>query len=389
MTTTTNRKKYTLLLIIALLLALPTSAQDATPDPLADAPLRIAWEHERYYAPPNAPLNLTAQLTNALPASVRNTVQNIFVEVSLPQGVDLAYPQPFTERVLIDALPAGESLPLSWPLMIGPDVADELELTIDIEAGELFASSSTVLISRPRSPSLGYYLDGSFTFVDGLGNGQIIGSVRTGFTAGQPIVGDWNGDGYDGFGLYLDGMFYLYNAVPALDISDASPDLVFPVYDAPPDGLPLAGDWDGDGIDSVMVYEAGTFYLRNFPTAGNADRRFSYGDLAQTIEPLVGDWNGDGIDSVGVYVNGVFLLRNRNDDGGADVAFQYGEVSDALPLVGDWNGDRVDGVGLLRDGNLLLRDAPSAGNADIDFALPQRYRLAQPLVGYWAGTSDS
>jgi hypothetical protein len=26
--------------------------------------------------------------------------------------------------------------------------------------------------------------------------------------------------------------------------------------------------------------------------------------------PIAGDWNGDGIDSVGIYRNGVFYLRN-------------------------------------------------------------------------------
>ena len=368
-----------------IMMCAPTLAQDGTA--VDDAPLRIAWEHERYYTTPNTPLNLTAQLTNTLPAAARNAVENIFVEVSLPQGVELAYQGPFTERVLIGNLRAGESLPLSWPLIISPEANDGIELTIDVEAGELFARSSTILISRPRSPSLAYYEGGTFTFVDGLGNGEIIGTARTGIN-GRPIIGDWNGDGYDGYGLYASGLFYLYDDVPQADVTNPEADLIFPIYDAPRNGIPLAGDWDGDGIDSVMVYEAGVFFLRNFPTAGDADRSFFYGDLSANAQPLAGDWNGDGLDSVGIYRDGVFSLRNSNTDGEAEVVFQYGDVAGATPLIGDWNGDLTDSVGILRNGTLLLRDTANAGNADVAFPVPPRYQLARPLVGYWVGTND-
>ena len=34
---------------------------------------------------------------------------------------------------------------------------------------------------------------------------------------------------------------------------------------------------------------------------------------------MAGDWNGDGIDSVGIYRNGIFYLRNTNSTGFADI----------------------------------------------------------------------
>ncbi len=53
--------------------------------------------------------------------------------------------------------------------------------------------------------------------------------------------------------------------------------------------------------------------------------------------PLVGDWDGDGDDTVGIYRNSAFYLRNSNTAGPADLAFNYGIPGDTQ-LVGDWEG---------------------------------------------------
>jgi hypothetical protein len=52
---------------------------------------------------------------------------------------------------------------------------------------------------------------------------------------------------------------------------------------------------------------------------------------------LAGDWNGDGIDTVAVFRNGAFFLRNSNTSGVSDIAFALGIAGD-IPLVGDWDG---------------------------------------------------
>ena len=50
----------------------------------------------------------------------------------------------------------------------------------------------------------------------------------------------------------------------------------------------MAGDWDGDGDDSVGVYRpsAGEFFLKNDNTAGFADATFSAGDYIGVIALL-------------------------------------------------------------------------------------------------------
>jgi hypothetical protein len=61
---------------------------------------------------------------------------------------------------------------------------------------------------------------------------------------------------------------------------------------------------------------------------------FAYGAAGDV--PVVGDWNGDGIDTIGVFRNGNFYLRNSNTNGAPDLMFAYGAASD-VPVVGTWN----------------------------------------------------
>ncbi|MEQ8667699.1 MAG: choice-of-anchor D domain-containing protein, partial [Pirellulales bacterium] len=137
-----------------------------------------------------------------------------------------------------------------------------------------------------------------------------------------PIAGDWNGDGPDTVGLYdpATATFYLRNE----DATTITP------FAYTPDGqdetwLPIAGNWDGVGGDSIGLFDPvglagnGVFYLRDFNSAGDPSIPailFGEGFLDTTI-PVVGDWDGDGIDTIGVYDQrlSIFNLRNDNSPG--------------------------------------------------------------------------
>ena len=54
--------------------------------------------------------------------------------------------------------------------------------------------------------------------------------------------------------------------------------------------LPVVGDWDGNGGDTVGVYRGGAFFLRDFNAGGYPDRVFSLG-IAGDL-PLAGNWDG-------------------------------------------------------------------------------------------------
>ncbi len=79
----------------------------------------------------------------------------------------------------------------------------------------------------------------------------------------------------------------------------------------------------------------GITYMRNSNTGGVADISMIYGVAGD--QSFAGDWDGDGIDSIGIYRNGVFYLKNSNIQGVADLVFALGNPGDE-PIAGDWDG---------------------------------------------------
>src|SRR5262249_44378178 len=57
----------------------------------------------------------------------------------------------------------------------------------------------------------------------------------------------------------------------------------------------------------VFAAQRGEFYLKQQLTAGLPDQMERYGEAGDV--PVVGDWDGTGVDSVGVYRQGAFHLR--------------------------------------------------------------------------------
>lgn len=216
------------------------------------------------------------------------------------------------------------------------------------------------------------------------------GQYNYGLPGWTAITGDFNGDGKESVGVYNSNTatFFLNNE--ATSFAD------IPAFNyGIPGWTPIVGDWDGDGIDTIGVYnpDTATFFLRNSNTTGVADMpAFNYG--AAGWNPIVGDWDGDGIDTVGVQNpdTSTFFLRNSNTPGIADLpAFNYGG-SGWTPLAGDWNSDGVDTIGVY-DGassSFYLRNANSAGAPDVPvFSYGPAGGGWQPLVGDWNGLNGS
>jgi hypothetical protein len=158
---------------------------------------------------------------------------------------------------------------------------------------------------------------------------------------GIPIVGDWDNDGIDTVGVYVptSGVFFLRNQNSAGN-ADIMP-FQFGPANPPTMWLPVAGDWNNDGLDTIGLYHpaSGSFFLKNANIPGGADITVSYGAI--NMKPVVGDWNNDGTTTIGIYspATGAWFLRNSNTPGGADLVFTYGPPNaGATPLAGDWNG---------------------------------------------------
>ena len=158
----------------------------------------------------------------------------------------------------------------------------------------------------------------------------------------MPLLGDWDCDGVDTVGMYrpTNGFVYVRNSNTQ---GVADHDFFYGLAS----DIPLAGDWNGDGCDTVAIYRNGEVFIRNDLSTGVAEFSFFFGNPGD--RPFAGDFDGDGIDTVGLYreSTGLAYFRNTLDSGVADFEFFYGEPSDRI-VAGDWNADGADAVAIFR-----------------------------------------
>lgn len=189
----------------------------------------------------------------------------------------------------------------------------------------------------------------------------------------QPVIGDWNGDGYETVGLYKDGVVLL-----RLLRDSQGVDVRLSVGSGEPGYEAIAGDWNGDGIDTIGLYKDGIFLFSNDNTTGRIDGRVVFGTGAGW-QPIAGDWDGDFIDTVGVYKDGEFILADR--DGSVEARFRFGALTGQRAVVGDWTASGIDSVGVYSNGMWALRAA--------DGSIYARYRFGAandawwPVIGYF------
>jgi hypothetical protein len=103
--------------------------------------------------------------------------------------------------------------------------------------------------------------------------------------------------------------------------------------------LPVAGDWDSNGVDSPGVYNqsAGKFNLSNLVCNCSTSGAYEFFFGTASDVPIAGDWNADGIDTVGAFrpSTGYMYWRNTLNTGFADGTMYYGIANDR-PITGRW-----------------------------------------------------
>ena len=147
-----------------------------------------------------------------------------------------------------------------------------------------------------------------------------------------PVVGDWNGDGIDTVGVIRNGTFLLTNG---LNIDGSTPAIDITAAFGQAGDLPVAGDWNGDGIDTIGFFRPSAIQV--VLSNNNAAIDFSFfAGLANDL-PVAGDWDGDGVDTIGLFDNGTVFLFNSNVNPSVEITFNFGAAGD-IPLGGDWDG---------------------------------------------------
>jgi hypothetical protein len=161
------------------------------------------------------------------------------------------------------------------------------------------------------------------------------------------------------------------------------------------DGFPLAGDWNGDGVDEIGVFWNGFWFIDI-----NGNRLWDRDDLVAKLgtvddQPVVGDWDGDGKDDIGIFgpvwpndeqaieqdpglpdpanrlahrpkntpprldeaTDGSRIMRLTSAGKARadliDHVFRLGGHED-FAIAGDWNGSGIRTIGVFRDGSWRL-----------------------------------
>ncbi len=155
-----------------------------------------------------------------------------------------------------------------------------------------------------------------------------------------------------------------------------------------PSDIPLAGDFNNDGCDTLSLYRPSTqeFFIINElgeseGGLGAADFSFIFGNPGD--KPVVGDWDGDGIDEVGLHreSRGLFYWRNSLTTGLADGTLIFGNPGDRF-VAGDWGTvDAKNTPAVFRPSNttFYFRHTLTQGNADAQFVFGQSGWL--PVAG--------
>lgn len=237
-------------------------------------------------------------------------------------------------------------------------------------------------------------------------------------TAGTPIAGDFNGDGYDEFGMFVDGRWYVdLNGNNTWDRDD-----LYATFGSRGD-LPVVGDWNQDGKDDFgYVSPAGRTHhattakepglahplnenrgvLKNLGVVRNevepAVLRTSHsGEQAAAVRhmfrfgddgalPVVGDWAGTGVSSIGTFQDGVWKLDIDGDGRWttADAMINLGQAGDK-PVVGDFNRDGRDDLGVYRRGTWYIDTSGDRRLGNDDLILHLGDADDTPVVGDWDG----
>jgi predicted outer membrane repeat protein len=204
-----------------------------------------------------------------------------------------------------------------------------------------------------------------------------------------PIAGDWDGDGDATPGLYRqsDGFFYARNS-NTQGPADAA------CFAGDPSDVPVVGDWDGDGDDNLGIYRPSEqmFYLFTITCTGSpmgaAQISFLFGNPGD--KPVAGDWDGDGIDEVGLHreSTGFFYWRNTLDTGIASDEIFFGDPDDRF-VAGDWGAapdiDDIDTPAVFRPSNItfFFRHTLTQGNADSQFVWDNAGTGWLPVAGFF------
>jgi hypothetical protein len=167
----------------------------------------------------------------------------------------------------------------------------------------------------------------------------------------------------DGIGVYRNSNGILYQRKSLTSGFDD----FFAVFGNPGD-QGFAGDWDGNGFDSIGVYRSANqmWYMTNNSTPSGitlSEINFIW-DIGGHW-PVIGDWDGVGGSTVGyLTATGAFDLHSTLASTGLDNTFAFGPLN-GIPVAGKWVGSsRPARVGVINPVQPATGKNAENGNGD-------------------------
>lgn len=233
-----------------------------------------------------------------------------------------------------------------------------------------------------------------------------------GGTAETPIVGDFNHDGYDDIGVYIPSPT---NARWVVKINNRngtfSSSYYFDIVSIGGNGeIPVVGDWNGDGWDDIGVYIPSSarwvgkrnLQNRTFASGFYFDDRVGFGGTGET--PIIGDFDRDGYDDIALYIpisNSATRwvarrnLRNATFSSTSNYLFNFTEPFGGpgeIPIVGDFDGSGSDDIGVYIATSTSTRWVARVNRGDASFYSGYHFDIIDiggpgetPIVGDFDG----
>lgn len=162
-----------------------------------------------------------------------------------------------------------------------------------------------------------YALDGAFYYTNGLGPSSSWATTDLGLLGGSVVVGRFGEGERDGIGIVTGATFTTTRDLTGS--TSPSVQMLAIEFAADADLQYGAGDFDGDGEDSIVIRQGDQIFYSNTPphvaTAAFESPLESIAPEDGPSQLVVGDWDADGVDSIGLYFveTGHFYGRNQTD----------------------------------------------------------------------------
>jgi uncharacterized delta-60 repeat protein len=189
---------------------------------------------------------------------------------------------------------------------------------------------------RATTSSIATYRPSTLTWYVSTPTGT--NTYAVGAAGETPIAGDYDGDGVDDLATFQNGNWRIVQSSDGTQLN---------VGWGTNGDLPVPGDYDYDGSTDIAVFRpsTGTWYVWLSSTGATVAQQFGLG--SDRVVP--GDYDGDGRTDFAVYrpANGTWYVRNSHD--GSFQAAQFGIATDRS-VPGDYDGDGRTDLAVFRDG---------------------------------------